>query len=113
MIRAIDHLLEVLRCESVLAGDWAVWRHGYFGRMTQDVDLVLPTDRIDEFLQVASVSGFDVLPQPKGRWPTVLHKDTEVTVDILPEGARPGTASNPAPTTIPHPSLIGAIAGPR
>ncbi len=40
-----------------------------------------------------------------------MHKDTEVTVDILPEGARPGTASNPAPTTIPHPSLIGAITG--
>ena len=26
----------------------------------------------------------------------------------MPEGATPGTPSNPAPTTIPHPSRLGA-----
>ncbi|MGH7128799.1 MAG: hypothetical protein ACREIV_09530 [Planctomycetaceae bacterium] len=111
VVRAVDHLLGVLGCESVLAGGWAVWRHGYVGRVTQDVDIVLPADRIDEFLQAASVSGFEIPPQPAGRWPKVHHKQTDVTVDVLPEGGRPGSSSHPAPTTIPHPIVLGADVG--
>ena len=108
VVKAVDHLLQALQCPSVLAGGWAVWRHGFLGRVTQDIDIVLPADRIEEFLRVAAVSGFEVLPQPEGRWPKVQHKETGVKVDILPEGARPGTASRLAPTLIPHPSSMGA-----
>jgi hypothetical protein len=97
-----------MACESVLAGGWAVWHHGYFARMTQDIDIVLPADRTDEFVRLAAVSGFEVLPRSAGRWPKVRHKETGVRVDILPEGARPGTAARQAPTTIPHPSKLGA-----
>lgn len=111
VVKAIDHLLQVMNCESVLGGSWAVWHHGYFARMTQDIDIVLAADRIEEFLQVASFSGFEVLPQPQGRWPKVRHKDTDVKVDILPEGARPGVPSRLAPTTIPHPVRMGAVPG--
>src|SRR5262245_57235186 len=111
VIQAVNHLLRVLACDSVLAGGWAVWRHGFLGRMTQDIDIVLPAARIDEFLRTAAVSGFEVLPQQPGRWPKVRHKDTGIQVSILPEGARPGTATRPAPTTIPHPSNIGAATG--
>jgi hypothetical protein len=111
VVKAVDHVLKVMNCESVVAGGWAVWRHGFEGRMTQDIDIVLPADRVEEFLRVASVSGFEILPQPKGRWPKVLHKETQTKVDILPEGARPGTAKAPAPTTIPHPSRMGATPG--
>jgi hypothetical protein len=111
VVRAVDHLLQVIKCEAVIGGGWAVWFHGYVGRVTLDVDIALPADRIDEILRVASVSGFDVLPVPEGRWPKLHHRDTGVDVDILPEGARPGTASRPAPTTIPHPKTMGA-AGP-
>src|SRR5439155_3326275 len=50
-------------------------------------------------------------PQKPGSWPKLLHKQTDVTVDILPEGERPGTPSRPAPTKLPHPGTIGA-AGP-
>jgi hypothetical protein len=107
-VRAVDHLLQVISCEAVIGGGWAVWFHGYVGRVTQDIDVALPADRIDEFLRVASVSGFDLLPVPEGRWPKLHHRDTGVDVDILPEGARPGTASRPAPTTIPHPQVMGA-----
>jgi hypothetical protein len=110
-VRAVDHLLQVLACEAVVGGGWAVWHHGYFARMTQDIDIVLPADRIEEFLRVAAVSGFEILPQPEGRWPKVRHKDSGVKVDILPEGARPGTASKLAPTTIPHPARMGASSG--
>jgi hypothetical protein len=80
--------------------------------MTQDVDIALPADRIDEFLRAAAVSGFDILPQPAGRWPKVWHKESQIKVDILPEGAQPGSIDAPAPTTIPHPRLMGAEKGP-
>ncbi len=108
VVRALNHLLAATDCEAVLAGGWAVWRHGYLGRVTQDVDIVLPADRIEEFLRAATVSGFDVLPKQPGRWPKLMHKETGIQVDILPEGERPGAASKPAPTLLPAPSSIGA-----
>jgi hypothetical protein len=91
-----------------VAGGWAVWRHGYLGRVTQDVDIVVPAARIEEFLRVAAVSGFEVTPTSAGLWPKLRHKETGINIDILPEGATPGTQSNPAPTTIPHPARLGA-----
>jgi len=112
VIRALDRLLEAVRCEAVVAGGWAVWRHGYLGRVTQDVDVVVPAAAVDELLRVASVSGFEVTPAAAGLWPKLRHKESGVSVDILPEGATPGTPSKPAPTRIPHPSRLGA-SGPR
>jgi hypothetical protein len=111
IIHALDRLLEAVQCESVVAGGWAVWRHGYLGRVTQDVDIVVPACCVEELLRVAAVSGFDVVSTPAGFWPKLLHKETGVNVDILPEGATPGTPSNLAPTTIPHPSRLGATGG--
>ena len=107
VIKAIDRLLQAAQTEAVLGGGWAVWRHGYVGRVTQDVDVVLPAERVAEVLRIASVSGFEILPRPPGRWPKMVHKDTGIQVDILPEGERPGTPSRPAPTTLPHPRAIG------
>jgi hypothetical protein len=111
VVRALDHLLETIGCEAVVAGGWAVWRHGYVGRVTEDVDIVVPAARIEELLRAASVSGFEVPGVPAGIWPKLHHKESAVNVDILPEGATPGTMSNPAPTTIPHPSRLGARQG--
>ncbi len=110
-VNGVDHVLSVMQCEAVLAGGWAVWRHGFTARMTKDVDIVLPADRIEEFLRVAAVAGFEVLPQPPGRWPKVRHKESGIKVDILPEGECPGTSARKAPTTIPHPSRMGAHGG--
>jgi hypothetical protein len=110
VIRALDHLLQAIQCEAVVAGGWAVWRHGYMGRVTQDVDIIVPAERVDELLRAAAVSGFEVLPALPGLWPKLRHKESDVNVDILPEGATPGTPSKPAPTTIPHPSRLGARA---
>jgi len=108
VIKALNRLLHAAQAEAVLGGGWAVWRHGYVGRVTQDVDVVLPADRVAEVLRVAPVIGFDVLPRPAGRWPKLLHKETGIQVDILPEGERPGTPSRPAPTTLSHPRTLGA-----
>lgn len=108
VIKALDHLIQAVGCEAVLAGGWAVWRHGFLGRVTQDVDVLLASEQVDPFLRAAAVSGFDVLPQPPGRWPKLVHRETQIRVDILPEGQRPGTPAHPAPTTLPHPSSAGA-----
>src|SRR5262245_60897121 len=86
-IRAVDRILQLMNCEAVLGGGWAGWRHGYTARVTQDLDVALPADRIEEFQKLAAVSGFEILPQKPGRWPKVRHKDSDVKVDILPEGA--------------------------
>ncbi|MGA2616259.1 MAG: hypothetical protein ABSF26_01540 [Thermoguttaceae bacterium] len=108
VIRALDRLLRATGCEAVVAGGWAVWRHGFLGRVTQDVDIVVPAALIQELLRVAPLGGFDVLPTPAGLWPKLLHKESGINVDLLPEGATPGTSAHPAPTTIPHPSRMGA-----
>ena len=110
VINAVDQLLQATQSVAVLGGGWAVWRHGYIGRVTQDVDIALPARNIDDFLRAATVAAFERLPLQKGRWPKVLHKETGVQVDILPEGARPGTAARPAPTTIPHPDAAAGCA---
>jgi hypothetical protein len=111
VVRALDRLLAAVGAEAVVAGGWAVWRHGYMGRVTQDVDLVVPAALVDELLRAAAVSGFEVVGRPSGTWPRLRHKECDVQVDLLPEGATPGTPSQPAPTTIPHPSRLGGAAG--
>jgi hypothetical protein len=107
VIRDVNRVLAATQSTAVLAGGWAVWWHGYTARLTNDVDIVLPEDQIDDFLTAAGVAGFQVLNVPEGRWPKVQHKETDITVDILPEGKRPGTAIRPAPTLIGHPSQMG------
>jgi hypothetical protein len=108
VVKAVDKVLQAVGCVSVVAGGWAVWHHGYVARLTQVIDFVLPKDHIDEFLRVASVCGFEILPRSPGRWPKLRHKNSDIQVDILPEGGRPGTASHPAPTVIAHPGDLGA-----
>ena len=108
VIHALDRLLESIRGEAVVAGGWAVWRHGYLGRLTQDVDIVVPADLVEDLLRVAAVSGFEVPATREGLWPKLRHRETDLNVDILPEGATPGTPSKAAPTRIPHPSRLGA-----
>ncbi len=39
VVQAIDHLLATMQCAAALGGGWAVWRHGYVGRVTQDMDI--------------------------------------------------------------------------
>jgi len=108
VVKAIDRVLAAGGCQSVLAGGWAVWRYGYVGRVTQDIDITLAKNQVDEFIRVATMAGFEALPTIAGRWPKLRHKDTNIEVDILPEGGRPGTATRLAPTVIPHPKELGA-----
>lgn len=111
VVRALDQVLQDCDCEAVVGGGWAVWRHGYIGRVTQDIDIALPGNRIEQFLRAASVAGFEMPATPTGRWPKLRHRETGIEVDLLPEGGRPGVASRPAPTTIAHPQAMGAVRG--
>lgn len=107
-VRAVDHVLGVTRIDAVVAGGWAVWRHGFIGRVTEDLDIVVGANHIEEFIRVAGMSGFEVVPAGAEVWPKIRHKETGINVDILPEGGRPGVPSSPAPTTIAPPSQMGA-----
>lgn len=110
-VKAIDAVLRATGISAVLGGGWAVWRHGFTARVTQDLDIALPADAIEEFMKVACVFGFESLPHPPGRRPKLRHKESNTNIDILPEKARPGSAARPAPTTIPHPGAMGGTAG--
>ncbi|MGD0898588.1 MAG: hypothetical protein ABR915_12175, partial [Thermoguttaceae bacterium] len=112
VVRAVDRLLAAVQGVAVVAGGWAVWRHGYLGRLTQDVDIVVPAALVDELLRAAAASGFEVVPRGAGMWPRLWHKESDIQVDLLPEGATPGTSAQPAPTEIPHPGRLGGRAGP-
>src|SRR5579884_4178472 len=85
VVRAVDHLLTAVDCAAVVTSGWAVWRHGFVGRVTQDLDIVLPTSQLAAFLQAATLSGFIHLPQQPDRWPKLQHKDTGIEIDVLPE----------------------------
>ena len=69
VIKAIDRVLDIIQSEAVLGGGWAVWHHGFVGRITQDIDVALPANMVEEFLRAASADGFDPLPIRPGRWP--------------------------------------------
>jgi hypothetical protein len=111
VVGALDRLLQAVGGEAVVVGGWAVWRHGFLGRVTQDVDIVVAAALVEPLLRAAAVSGFEILPVRPGTWPKLRHKESDIQVDLLPENARPGTPSHPAPTRIPHPSRFGASAG--
>src|SRR5689334_21635961 len=81
VVRALDQVLSACGCEGAVGGGWAVWRHGYVGRVTQDIDIALPKTCVDEFPRAAAVSGFDVMTQPEGIWPKLLHRPTGIQVD--------------------------------
>ncbi len=109
VIRALDQLIAASDCIAVVAGGWAVWRHGSIGRVTQDVDLLVPADRVAELIRLAPFSGFESLSIQPERWPKLLHRETGIIVDLLAEGKRPGTAMRPAPTLLPHPVQSGGV----
>ena len=107
-IADLKRLLQAIDALSVVAGGWAVWHHGYAGRVTEDVDIVVSQDAIDDLQRHATNFGFDFLPPPKGRWPKLFHRETRIDVDLLPEGGIPGTVSNRAPVAIRSPQSYGA-----
>ncbi len=108
VIRDLERLFGATRTPAVVAGGWAVWRHGYAGRVTQDVDVVVPEDKVEEIRQAAMHCGFRFFEAPQGRWPKLMHLETQIDVDLLPEHGIPGTPLRPAPIAIAHPQTYEA-----
>ena len=108
VVRDLERLLAATDTLSVVAGGWAVWRHGFAGRVTEDVDIVVPLDRLRVLQSAAPLCGFNYLPPPEGRWPKLQHRETNIEVDFLPEDRLPGTPARPALVPIGHPSRYQA-----
>jgi len=110
-IKDLERLLLAADALSVVAGGWAVWRHGYAGRVTEDVDIVVAKKDIDRLQELASSFGFDFFVPPPGRWPKMSHRTTGIDVDLLPEHGIPGIPSRPAPVAIGNPQRYQAVSG--
>lgn len=110
-IKDLERLLQAAEALSVVAGGWAVWRHGYAGRVTEDVDIVVAQGDLPSLQKLAGQFGFDYFAPPPGKWPKMIHRTTGIDVDILPEAGIPGTPSRPAPVPISHPKIYQAVAG--
>ena len=109
-VKDLERLLTAAQAMAVVAGGWAVWRHGYAGRVTEHVDIVVAQEKVDTLKQFADACGFDFFDPPTGRWPKLQHRETGIEVDILPEFGIPGTPTSPAPVPIGHPRRYHAEA---
>ena len=108
VVASLERLLSAVETQAVVAGGWAVWRHGFAGRVTQDIDIVVAREALDSVLNAAAFAGFEKLEIRPGRWPKLVHKETGIEVDLMPEGGIPGIPSNLGPTPIAHPISYGA-----
>lgn len=108
VVRDLERMLVSTGTDAVVAGGWAVWHHGYAGRITQDIDIVIASDCLSDLARWASHFGFHVFAAPEVRWPKLQHIETGIDVDFLPEHAIPGTSKRPAPVPIGHPREYGA-----
>jgi len=111
VVRAVESVLLVCDMGAVLGGDCAVWKYGYVARIIREIAIVLSAERLDEFIRIASDSGFDELPTRLGRRPKLLHRDTQIRVDIFAGGGSSVVAGKPVPTRIPHPGKMAAQPG--
>ncbi len=111
VVASLEKLLLAVDTQSVVAGGWAVWKHGYSGRVTQDIDIVVAQDAVDSLLRLADIAGFQALEHRPGRWPKLKHKETSIEVDFIPEGGIPGIPSNLGPVPISHPGNYGGELG--
>ena len=110
VVRDFERLMQATETVAVVAGGWSVWHHGYVGRVTSDVDVVIPSSAEVPLLSVAPMLGFNVLSVRQGNWPKLEHKETQIQVDLMPEGRYPGIPTRLAPVPIPHPSNYFASA---
>ena len=110
-VQDLERLTTAAEALSVVAGGWAVWHHGFAGRVTEDVDIVVAQSKLDRLQQLAGLFGFEYFMPPQGRWPKLRHRATQIDVGILPEFGIPGTPNRPAPVAIRSPESYQATHG--
>ena len=112
-VRVLDRLLEALP----MARQW--WQGAGRlapslprARVTQDVDIVVPAGLVDALIRAASVGGFEVPPRGVGMWPSFRRKESDIRVDLLPEG-NTGAVRKAGPHDDPASVPLGGPAGAR
>lgn len=106
--RALSDLQQLSESEKIpiaIVGGLGAIRYGY-PAATQDIDIVVARNQLDDLVKVASRYGFKVKWEAKTGWHTLMHDDVEI--NVVPEG---GKARNTAPTTIPSPATLGVAQG--
>lgn len=105
---ALDDLRKLAESEDIpiaIVGGLGAIRYGY-PAATQDIDVAIGREHLDDFLRVSPRFGFKVAWEAKSGWHTLTHGDVEI--NVVPEG---GKARNTAPTTIPSPAQLGVVRG--
>lgn len=88
-----------------IVGGLGAIRYGY-PAITEDIDVVIARDRLDDVLRIAPQFGFRLQWRSKSGWHTLAFEDVEI--NIVPEGGR---ARDAAPTAIPGPQALGVTTG--
>src|SRR5438093_9190440 len=88
-----------------IVGGLAAIHHGY-QRFTKDIEVVVPSGRLDILTRVAPQYGIKVIWKDPHGWHKLQYQG--VPVDVVPEGRKP---RKDAPTTIPSPEQLGVRQG--
>ncbi len=101
----LQRLSESLQFPIAIVGGLGAIRYGY-PAATEDIDISIGKDRLEQFLIAAPDFGFTVAWKADSGWHTLMHGDVEI--NVVPEG---GKAKHTSPTTIPSPEQMGVTAG--
>ena len=93
--------LEKAKIPYALMGGMAVNLHGY-RRTTNDVDILLTAEGLDEFRKRFVPKHYEVTPRRPRRF---SDRQNQVIVDFLVTGLYPGNGQ-PGPITFPHPEAV-------
>ena len=88
-----------------IVGGLAAIHHGY-QRFTKDIDVVVPSARLDILTRVAPQYGIKVIWRDPDGWHKLQCEG--VSIDVVPAGRKP---RKDAPTAIPNPEQLGVRAG--
>ena len=97
-MRRLVRRLQKAGIPHAVMGGMAVYTHGY-RRMTDDVDVLLTRQGLEEFRRLFVPKNYDPVPERPRRF---VDKMNRVTVDILVTGLFPGKG-RPGPIAFPDP----------
>ncbi len=101
----LERLAQSEHIPIAIIGGLGAIHHGY-PAATQDIDVAISREHLDQFIRVAPNYRFKVAWKSKTGWHTLMHGDVEI--NVIPEG---GKARDSSPTLIPGPVALGVCEG--